>query len=240
MTGPRDEGNPRATARVVGLVRGSSIDKGAEVELQHDALLIAWHEAAPWRISFEGIDGVLYRTRECTVYLADGDVLELTGDERVRTLAIQAIDRACTMPELTRGLRSLGSLRGAPGVAHDAWFAPLLAARRAVHNVSDPDRQVALMDAGSLSRAMTAAMGEIAALTVPGDAAAQRGIEAALEEEAEPMFAALERLEVAANSLRGSAGDTKIADWRRWVAVLREVYASADEAWGRVREELRA
>jgi len=239
MTDIRIDTNPRATARVVGLVRGATIDKGAEVELQHDALLIAWHEASPWRISFAGIDGVLYRTRECTIYLADGDVLELTGDERVRTLALQAIDRACVMPELTRGLRSLGSLRGAPGAAHDAWFAPLLAARRAVHGVSDPDRQLELMDAGNIARAMTAAMGEIAVLAVPHDAAAQRGIEAALEEEAEGMFAALERMNVAANALRGSAGDTKIADWRRWVGVVREVYAAADDAWGRAREELR-
>jgi hypothetical protein len=237
---PIDDGNPRATARVVGLVRGVSIDKGAEVELQHDALVIVWHEpSAPWRISFSGIDGVLYRTRECTLYLADGDVLELTGDERVRTMALQTIDRACMMPELTRGLRSFGSLRGAPGAAHDAWFAPLLAARRAVHGVSDPDRQVELMDAGNLARAMTAAMSEIAAITVPGDPAAQRGIEAALEEAAEGLFASLERLEVAASALRGSAGDSKIADWRRWVGVLREVYAAADEAWGKAAEELR-
>lgn len=240
MSHPVDEGNPRATARVVGLVRGVSIDKGAEVELQQDAVVIVWHEpSAPWRISFEGIDGVLYRTRECTIYLAGGDVLELTGDERVRTMALQTIDRACMMPELTRGLRAFGSLRGAPGAAHDAWFAPLLAARRAVHGVSDPDRQSELMDAGRLAQAMTTAMGEIAAITVPGDPAAQRGIEAAVEEAAEGVFGALERLEIAAGALRGSAGDSKIADWRRWVEVLREVYAAADEAWGKAAEELR-
>lgn len=229
----------QATVRVVGLVRGRNIDKGAEAELQQDALVLTWHEpAAPWRISLSGIDGVVHRTRDATLYLADGDVLELTGDDRVRTMALQLLDHACVMPELTRGLRSLGSLRGAPGPAHDAWFAPLLAARRSVEGVSDPQRQLALLDAGALARGMEAAMGEIAALVRPGNAAAQRAIEAAIEEAAEPLVVALDRLAGAGDRLRGSSPDTVLVDWRRWVGALREVYAAADEAWGRARGEL--
>ncbi|MES2523690.1 MAG: hypothetical protein V4617_13375 [Gemmatimonadota bacterium] len=228
----------RATVRVMGLVRGQSIDKGAEVELQRDALVIAWHEASPWRMMLDGVDGVMHTVRECTIYLHGGDVLELTGDDRMRLLAVGIRDRACTMPELTRGLRSFGSVRGLPGAAHDAWFAPLLAARRAAQGVSDPARQLELLDAGRLAKAMTEAMAEIGALSRPGDPAAQRALAAALEDEAEGLFVALERLSLAAEDLRGSAGDLQIADWRRWVARLREVYAAADEAWGRVREEM--
>lgn len=228
-----------ATVRVVGLVRGRNIDKGAEAELQQDALVLTWHEpAAPWRISLDGIDGVVYRTRESTLYLAHGDVLELTGDDRVRTMALQLLDQACVMPELTRGLRSLGSLRGAPGAAHDAWFAPLLTARRTVEGVSDPQRQLALLDAATIVRAMEAALGEIAARERPGNAAAQRAIEAALEEAAEGLFVALERLGLAGDALRGSSPDTLLADWRRWVNTLREVYAAADESWSKARMEL--
>lgn len=229
----------QATVRVVGLVRGRTIDKGAEAELQPDALVLAWHEqAAPWRISLAGIDGVVHRTRDAMLYLNDGDVLELTGDDRVRTMALQLLDHACVMPELTRGLRSLGSLRGAPGAAHDAWFAPLLAARRSVEGVSDPQRQLALLDAGALARGMETAMGEIAALVRPEHAASQRAIEAAIEEAAEPLVVALDRLAVAGDTLRGSAPDTVLVDWRRWVGALREVYAEADDAWGRARLEL--
>lgn len=235
--GGRDVGT-RATVRVVGMVHGTSIDKGAEADLQPDALVLAWHEASPWRISLDGVDGVVHRARECTLYLAGGDVLELTGDDRVRTLAVQLVDYACVMPELTRGLRSMGSRRGMPGAAHDAWFAPLLAARRAVEGVSDPDRQLAVMDAAAIARAMERAIGEIAALNKPGDIAAQRAIEAALEEEAEDLFVALHRLALAADRLRGSAADSKLADWRLWVSTLRDVYAVADESWGRARGEL--
>lgn len=229
----------QATVRVVGLVRGRNIDMGAEAELQPDALVLTWHEpAAPWCISLAGIDGVVYRTRDATLYLNDGDVLELTGDDRVRTMALRLLDYACVMPELTRGLRSLGSLRGAPGAPHDAWFAPLLAARRGVEGVSDPQRQLALLDASALSRGMEAAMGEIAALVRPGNAASQRAIEAALEEAAEPLGVAFDRLAIAGDVLRGGAPDTVLADWRRWIGAVKEVYAAADEAWGRARGEL--
>lgn len=228
-----------ATVRVVGLVRGRNIDKGAEAELQEDSLVLTWHEPAePWRISLSGVDGVVHRTRDATLYLTNGDVLELTGDDRVRTMALQLLDQACVMPELTRGLRSLGSLRGAPGAAHDAWFAPLLTARRTVEGISDPQRQLALLDAAALGRAMEAVMGEIAALERPGNAASQRAVEAAIEEAAEPLFVAIERLALAGDTLRGSAPDTLLADWRRWVGALRDVYAEADEAWGRARIEL--
>lgn len=230
----------QATVRVVGLVRGHNIDKGAEAELTPEALVLTWHEpAAPWRISVEGIDGVVYRVRDCTLYLADGDVLELTGDDRVRTMALQLLDYACAMPELTRGLRAFGSLRGAPGAAHDAWFAPLLNARRSVEGVSDPQRQLALLDAATLARAMEASMGEIAALERPGDLPAQRAVEAAIEEAAEGMFVSFDRLELAADTLRGSSPDTVLADWRRWTRALRDVFAAADEAWGRAHAELR-
>ncbi len=115
----------------------------------------------------------------------------------------------------------------------------MLNARRTVEGVSDPQRQLALMDAAALARAMEAAMGEIAALERPGDLPAQRAVEAAIEEAADGMFVSFDRLALAADTLRGSAPDTVLADWRRWTRALREVFAAADEAWGRAHAELR-
>ncbi|MEQ1691144.1 MAG: hypothetical protein ABMA00_07665, partial [Gemmatimonas sp.] len=144
---------PRADARVVGIVQGRDIDARAVLELDEHALVILWTRAAPWRLAFDGIDGVAQTASLLTLYLASGDVLELSGDDTLRTLGAQLLDRACVMPELTRGLRALGSLRGTPGPAHDAWFAPLLSARRALEGVSDPLRQLSLMDATRLADA---------------------------------------------------------------------------------------
>lgn len=229
----------RASVRVVGIVRGREINALADVSLENDAVVLTWTSATPWRLAFDGLDGVAAAgPTQLSLYLASGDVLELAGDDALRAVAAQLVERACTMPELTRGLRSLGSLRGTPGAAHDAWFAPLLAARRAVHGVTDAKRQLALIDAGELARAMERAMQELAALTAPGDVARQRAIEAALEEESEGMFLAFARLALAADTLSGSASDTLFVDWRRWVGALRDVFTAADEAWGRCSSQL--
>lgn len=228
----------RSPVRVVGIVRGREINALADVSLESEAIVFTWENATPWRLALDGLDGVAHSASQLSLYLVRGDVLELSGDESLRAIALQLVERGCTMPELTRGLRSLGSVRGTPGAAHDAWFAPLLAARRAVHGVTDAKRQVALIDAGELARAMETAMQELAALTAPGDVARQRAIEAALEEESEGMFVAFARLALAADTLSGSASDTLFVDWRRWVGALREVFTAADDAWGRCRLQL--
>jgi hypothetical protein len=228
-----------AHARVVGIVRGREIDTSAAVTVDQDTLVLAWQGATPWRLSLSGIDGISGGASSLTVYLVSNDVLELSGDDELRALGLQLLDRACAMPELTRGLKSLGSARGTPAAAHDRWFAPLLAARRSVEGVSDPARQVMLLDAAQLTKEIERAIAEIAAAQAPGDAAEQRAVEAALEEEAEGVFTAITLMGLAGDALRGGALDTRIADWRRWVDTVRAVFAAADEAWAGIASELR-
>ncbi len=228
-----------AQARVVGIVRGREIDTSASVTIDQETLVLAWQDATPWRLSLSGIDGVAGGPSSLTVYLVSNDVLELSGDEQLRPLGLQLLDRACAMPELTRGLKSLGSSRGTPAAAHDRWFAPLLAARRSVEGVSDPARQVMLLDAATLAKEIERAISEISATKAPGDAAEQRAVEAALEEEAASVFTAIEIMGLAGDALRGGALDTRIADWRRWVETVRGVFAAADDAWTGIAVELR-
>ena len=166
-------------------------------------------------------------------------LLELSGDDQLRALGLQLLDRACAMPELTRGLKSLGASRGMPVAAHDRWFAPLLAARRSVEGVSDPARQVLLLDPATLTKDIERAIAEIAATTAPGDPAEQRAVEAALEEEAATVFRAIESMGLAGDAVRGGALDTRIADWRQWVETVRGVFAAADDAWAGIAAELR-
>lgn len=233
--------------RVVGIVRGRDVDATAEVTLDHETVLLNWHHAAAWQLEFEGIEGIGTNASSLTLYLRDHDVLELAGSDAVRALGREIMDRACRVPELTRGLRQFGAPPrdgGAAGVtsalqtAHDLWFAPLFAARKAVHGVTDPERQVALMDGGALTDAMTEAAARIAALLAPGDAAEQRALEAAIEDEAAMLFRALARLHHAGATVRTGALDSRLADWRRWVAAAADAFAAADEAWGQVVEVL--
>ena len=229
---------PRAAARVVGIVQGRDIDARATLELADDALLILWTHADPWRLALADIDGVTHGAMQMTLYLSSGDVLELRGDDTLPALAETLLDHACRVPELTRGLRALGSLRGAPGSAHDAWFAPLLSARRAIEGVGDPLRQLSLMDASQLSAATEKVIAALAVVRAPADAPHRRAIEAVLEEHAEPLFVALKRMALAADTLQRGRTDTRLSDWRRWVETMREVFAVSDECWGKAAKDI--
>jgi hypothetical protein len=219
--------------RLVGIVRGRDIDGSATLSMEDHALVIALVGAHPWRLDLDALDGVVHRASHVTLYLHGGDVLDITGDETLRPLALKIIDDACAMPELTRGLRAFGSLRGAPGPAHDRWFAPLLEARRSVAGVSDVQRQVALVDARRIAEAMATVIARLAAEKAPKLMPMQRAIEAALAEESLPAFKALERVALCGDAVQGSAEDTRIADWRQWVVALREAFTAADECWPR-------
>ena len=230
---PLGEQHPGIRVRVIGMVRGRELDAHAMASLSGNNVVLAWENAAPWELDLDGIDGVMPRPSQLTLYLSSGDVLELTENEALRSFSARVLDRACAVPELTRGLRALGSLRGTPGPAHDRWFAPLLAARRAVAGISDAERQVALVAAAVIAQQLRRVMSDIAKELAPTHAAMQRALDAALNEESESVFAALERLALAADVLRVSALDTRLHDWRRWMNALREVFVAADQSWPR-------
>lgn len=218
-------------AHIVGIVRGREIDAEASLELDAHSLGIVWSQATPWRLALAGIDGINSTVGHLTLYLTSGDVLELSGDDTLRTFGSAIVERACVVPELTRGLRALGSRRGVVGAAHDTWFSPFLAARRAIDGVSDPLRQVALLSAHQLRETMLTVIAELAAVRAPADVATRRAYEAVLEEAAEPMLEAIAKLSIAADALQGSATDTRLLDWRRWMDQLGAVFSAADDGW---------
>lgn len=222
---------PSLRVRVIGIVSGRDLDAFADISLVDHALILAWEQAAPWQLNLDGLDGVMPRPQQLTLYLNNGDVLELTENDSLRAFAARVMDRACAVPELTRGLRAMGSLRGAQAAAHDRWFAPLLAARRAVAGISDAERQVALVDAPTIAQQLYRVMSDLSKDQAANHPAMQRAIEAALQEESERVFIALDRLALAADVLRTSPLDTRLADWRRWMHALREVFVAADQSW---------
>lgn len=232
----------QVTAHIVGIVRGRELDAPVVLSLDDDILVVVSSADAPWRLPLSSVDGIAVTNTpsaqgapiaHLTVYLEGGDVLDISGDDVLRQFASAVNDRAFAMPELTRGLRSLGSLRGSPGAAHDAWFASFMQARRSAEGVSDPLRQVELIDAQRLARGVGLTIAELAAIRAPTDAPMQRAIEAVLEEEAEPLGVAIARMSIAADALRGGAVDTRLLDWRRWVETLKQAFVAADDAWER-------
>ena len=134
-----------------------------------------------------------------------------------------------SLPELARSLRSLGAARDpATAAAHDAIFAPLIAARvraaRAegrdvVHSFSGPR----LLEA--IERGVNAA----AAVGTESSAVA-RARSAAARDAIEPLRTALLALDEGAAG--ASAEGAHSPEWANWIAALRRTFAAADEACG--------
>ncbi len=223
---------------VTGIVRGAEFDSRAKVLATESSLRFDWLDALPWTVALSGIDGIATHGDTLTLFLQGGDVLELRSVVASEKSAAALIAVLYTLPEMTRGLRSLGSLRGALGASHDRWFAPLLSARKDAASSVSPERHMLSFNAAKLASEQMRAIEEIAATIAPTNAAHRRAVEAVLEEEAEQYFAALHELNRYAELFNGSAEDSRFRRWREWVNQLRTVFSLADESWLRCSEVL--
>jgi len=230
------------------LIRGGEMDATASLQLLDDRLLVV---AAPgagaprlarWQgaleVPYERLDGARVRAGRLTLYLRDGDLVELApagGEEgathfaRLGRAADEIATRTCRLPELTLSLRSLGS-RGA-GAEHDAFFGPLLSARAAAERVRDPLARVRAVDAATLRAALAESVRWAAERRASGTPADRRALEAELAECAAPLDEALGRLGRLAAAVRDAPDDARFVHWREWAAGLRLVFARADGCW---------
>jgi hypothetical protein len=125
------------------------------------------------------------------------------------------------LPELGRSLHSLGVQRDAAGeAAQSAIFLPLLDAR-ARAGFSRDSALRALRGATLSTRIQTQAVG--AAVQGIAQPARVRSLTAHAEEAIEPLRAALQALDEAADGARDGA-----ERWDGWVSQLRRVYVAAD------------
>lgn len=221
-----------SNARIMGLWRGHELDAAVAMSVEEQALAFARPNELPIRLPFSTLDGADVSGTRAVFYLDDGEVLEVafTSDE-TRLLCAQALEHACVVPELTRSLRTLGGSHGAESSAHDRWFGPLLQARREMVGVSDPLRQLAVFDVDRLAVEMARVLLELAAQRVGGEGARARALEALLEEDTVEVRRALGRVALAATTLEGSAHDSRLADWRRWISQIGTLFREADAAW---------
>ncbi len=131
------------------------------------------------------------------------------------------------LPELARSLRAFGAVRGATGeAAHSAIFGPLLDAR-ARAGLGDVEVALSALRGETLAVRIAARSAEVASAG-QSDAAHARARSARAGELIEPLRAELFRLDALAASARGGSAESD--EWRAWVAQLRRVFASADDA----------
>jgi hypothetical protein len=131
------------------------------------------------------------------------------------------------LPELARSLRSFGAPRDAAGdSAHDAIFAPLLEAR-ARAELGDVEAALSALRGAPLGTRIAARVAQAAALGEP-DPARARARTARASELIDTLLDDLAVLDRLAASAHGGEADSPA--WQAWVAQLRRVFTSADDA----------
>ena len=136
-----------------------------------------------------------------------------------------------SLPELARSLRALGAARDpATEAAHDAIFAPLIAAR--VRAARAEGRDVvhsfhgnALLEA--IERAVSAA-----ACVGATNAAVARARSALARDAIDPLRAALAVVD--GRSAAAAAAGPSSPEWEAWIGALRRAFLAADEVCGQL------
>jgi hypothetical protein len=210
-------------------VRGGAGTSPATARLLDDALLLE-HGLGVTVIELATLDGVTTEGATVAFHPHAQEALVLETGEAV-ALAQAVVDAATGVPELAASLRAMGSPRARPGSDHDAWFGPLLVARRAAHEAATPAARLAAFDAAALRTAMLACIDGFAAARAPGSAPDARALAEEFRERTAPCVVALERLASVRGAVEAASEVSRLARWHEWVAALRAVFSAADGGW---------
>jgi hypothetical protein len=132
-----------------------------------------------------------------------------------------------SLPELARSLRSLGAARDpATEAAHDAIFAPLIAARVRAARAEGRD-VVNSFHGATLLEAIERGVSAAAAVGTDSSAVA-RARSARARDAIEPLRSALLALDEGAAA--ASASGAHSPEWSHWIAALRRAFNAADES----------
>ena len=194
-------------------------------------------EQASVSLKLTAIDGISCSAGTCVLYTRHG-AFELRGEPGLASIERDITNRAGALPGVTRALRALGSHRGQPGVHHDAFFAPLLAARRRAERAVDGAVRLASFDGVALKRGIETAILELARQRYPTHPSARRAAEEELLEIVEPLVAACDRLSMRVNGVRSAEPSVVVLRWREWTDEVQRTFEIADGTWMRLANAL--
>ncbi len=219
-------------ARVHGLLRGHGLDGDAVIAFERDALVLQTGRAR-LALALRSLEGWDLAPDALHVHAYGGDVVSITTSD-ARALALDLERWAFVLPELTRSLRILGSRRAAGGarrVEHDAFFAPLLAARGEAERAATLATRRAALDARTLRDAVQLRLRAFAAERYPNDAPERRALQAELEECTTSLMSRFAELEAAQERASSCSGAERVRRWREWSHTLASLFECADRCW---------
>ncbi len=135
------------------------------------------------------------------------------------------------LPELTRGLRALGSSRHDARALQSVFFQPLVDARRKAADARDADAKVKAFDARELGRQLERIVDRIVNEWQDPRASARRAVRAQLKERVAPYADSLADLELRAAELSAADEGDRLRAWRALTAQLAAVFSCADRSW---------
>jgi hypothetical protein len=144
------------------------------------------------------------------------------------------------LPEITRGLRALGSPRhsggllrvgGATSRMHQQFFHPLLEARRSAASARTPDAIVRAFDSDELTRALERVVERVVAEWPDERTPARRALRTGLRERTDEYARALAELKDRADAVLAAPEKERLIPWRAWTTQLVTTFHSADRSW---------
>jgi hypothetical protein len=218
--------------RVRGLLRGHDLDGDATLVFERDVLVVQVGRAR-LPIELRSLEGWEVQPEELHVHLEGGDVVSIAGTDP-REIALGLERWAFALPEFTRSLRVLGTRRAAAGARrpeHDAFFAPLIAARGQAERASTFALRRAALDSRALRESIELRLRAFAAERYPNDAPERRALEAELSECVAPLLARFADLDAAEERLAASPDAERVLHWHALSRSLLALFDSADRCW---------
>jgi hypothetical protein len=222
---------------VSGVVRGRAVQGEATVRLGERGMAMVL-DAGELRLPYGRVDGWTVEGDAVAICVSGGDVLTVRVQRSAAALGTALAAHACVLPELTRGLRSLGSARARADVTQGEIFAPLLAGRRRAARMREPAGRVQALDSTLLARELEGALRTISAKRVKRASPERRALDAALDDAATPLRTAVAALGRAAESYGRAPETSRLIAWRNWTDAVRAVFMAADASWPAIREAL--
>lgn len=135
------------------------------------------------------------------------------------------------LPELTRGLRALGSARRGGGSLQAQFFLPLLEARRRAAEARGAQACVRAFESAELLRALGRAIEKIVAGWPDERSSVRRALQAELVERTAIYARALEALSQRAAAALAADEASRLDAWRAWTIQLAATFDAADRSW---------